>query len=228
MRRILTLGLLCAALPWALAAKERAPELARFHDQIQVTGDMPLIQPVDYGQGVRIAFSIGELEIEATDAAEIRTDLKIDCKQLDAERCQRYARRLRLEPRVVGDQVEVRLVGLRRSLWRKLGVRGRISVPRWAPLEVRIGIGDVEIHAGDKDLAVSMKIGDLTIHAPRETVASVTMDTGIGDASIHGAGVAAEGRRRMLVGAKLRWTEGEGEADIDVGLRIGDAQVILE
>lgn len=219
--------LLCAALPWIAAATERTGELPRFHDEIHVLGELPLIQPVERGQSVRIAFGIGELEIEATDDAEIRTDLRVDCKELDAERCRRYAERLRLEPRVVDDTVEVRLVGLRRSQRRKLGLEGRITVPRWAPLAVRVGIGDVEISAGDEDLAVSMGIGDLTIRVPRETVATVAMATRIGDASLRGA-VYVEGRRRMLIGAKLRWQDGEGSAAIDVGLRIGDAQVFLD
>ncbi|MCP3956700.1 MAG: hypothetical protein GY719_02490 [bacterium] len=228
MRRILTLGLLCAALPGLVSASDQAPDLARFHDEIQVFGEMPLIQPVDYGQGVHIAFGIGELEIEATDAAEIQTDVRVDCKQLDPERCQRYAQRLRLEPRTKDGVVQVRLVGLRRSQRRKLGIEGRITVPRWAPLRVDLGIGDVEIHAGDEDLAVRMKIGDLTVHAPREAVASVAVATRIGDASVHGGGVDADERRPMLIGARSRWDGGEGDAVIDVGLKIGDAQVVLE
>lgn len=227
MQRILTLGLLCAILSSTAPATERTSELPQFYDRIQVTGDLPLIQPVDVGQSVRISFGIGELEIEANDAAEIRTELEVDCKQLDAERCRRYAERLKLEPRTKDGVVEVRLTGLRRSQRRKLGLDGRITVPRWAPLDVRVGIGDVTILAGEKDLAVNMGIGDLTIRAPRETVGSVVMGTRIGDASIHGD-VQAEGGRRMLVGSKLRWRDGEGEAAIDVGLRIGDAKVVFE
>ena len=158
---------LCAAVPWVAAATERAGELPRFHDEIHVLDEMPFIQPVEPGQSVRIAFGIGELEIVATDAGEIRTELEVDCKELTAERCRRYAERLRLEPRLVNDVVEVRLVGLRRGQRRKLGLEGRITVPRWAPLAVRVGIGDVDIRAGSKDLAVSMGIGDLTITRER-------------------------------------------------------------
>ena len=228
MRRVLTLGLLCAFVPALAPAADQAPDLARFSEEIQVFGDMPLIQPVDRGQGVRITFGIGELEIEAADVAEIQTDVRVDCRKLEPERCEYYARKLRLEPRVKGDEVEVRLVGLRRSKRRKLGVEGHILVPRWAPLEVNVGIGDVDIHAGDEDLSVRMKIGDLTVHAPREAVSTVAVATRIGDASVSGVRYGADERRRMLIGARALWDGGEGDAVIDVGLKIGDAQVHLK
>jgi hypothetical protein len=92
---------------------------------------------------------------------------------------------------------------------------------------VRFTVGDIEIHAGDRDLTVKMGIGDLTVHVPAERVASVRAATRIGDASLRGT-VHGTGRRRMLVGARVAWHEGTGPSHIDVGLKIGDASVVLE
>jgi len=92
---------------------------------------------------------------------------------------------------------------------------------------VRVGIGDVDIFAGDRNLAVRMGIGDLTVHVPEDRVHSVRAATGIGDASLRGA-LHREGKRRMLIGAKINWAEGQGPIDIALGLRIGDASVVLE
>ena len=117
--------------------------------------------------------------------------------------------------------------GLRRSQRRKLGLEGRITVPRWAPLAVRVCIGNVTIRPGSENLAVKMGIGNLTIRAALETVGAVSMRTRIGDASVRGHGRTAESKRRML-GSEFEWTGGEGAADIDAGLRIGNAQIVLE
>jgi hypothetical protein len=100
-------------------------------------------------------------------------------------------------------------------------------VPREAPLELRVGIGEIDVRSGDESLKVVMGIGDLEIRAPLERVRSVRVVTRLGDASLRG-GVRHEGRRRMLLGAAVAWSEGEGAADIDVGLRIGDASVVLD
>ena len=228
MQRVLIFSLLCVVLPWTAQATEEPKPLPRFYDQIEVLDDLALVQPVAAGQSVRIAFGVGELEIEANDAAEIRTDLRVDCKELDDERCAKYAKRLKLEPSVKNGVVEVKLSGLRRSRLRKLSLEGRITVPRWAPLTVRMGVGEVTIRAGDKDLAVDMGIGVLAVRAPKDAVGHVAMGTRIGDVSLRGGGTRAEARRRMLVGATLEWAEGEGDASIDVGLRIGEVEVVLE
>ena len=37
-----------------------------------------------------------------------------------------------------------------------------------------------------------------------------------------------EGGRRMLIGSRLRWSEGKGEGQVSVALKIGDAKVVLE
>ena len=64
---------LCASIPWAARATEPAAELPRFHDEIHVLGEMPFIQPVARGQGVRIAFAIGELEIEGPEQGVLQS-----------------------------------------------------------------------------------------------------------------------------------------------------------
>ena len=70
--------------------------------------------------------------------------------------------------------------------------------------------------------------GDLTVRVPEAHVASVQVSTRIGDASVRGADGYLEGARRMLIGSRLRWDGGGGTARIEVGLKIGDAKVILE
>ena len=216
-----------AIMPLAADAEEPGPP--QFGEQITVIGEAPFVYPVAMGQPVSIRFGIGEIDIEAGDLSEVRADLQVSCRETLAEAlCEKYQRRLRLEPRETADGVEVRLVGLSKWKLRKLNLRGRVEVPRWSPLQVKMGIGEVDIRSDAEDLSVKMGIGDLTVHVPAANVASVQVGTRIGDASMRSDRQHFAGGRRMLIGSRLHWWEGEGSARIEVGLKIGDAKVVLE
>lgn len=224
----IALTIFCCLAVNALAATEPSPtELPQFSDSIQVVGDTPVVFPVEPGEPITIRFGIGELDIVAADVSQVQAELEVGCKDLSADRCASYTERLRIEARRREDGVDVVLRGLSKWKLRKLDLEGRVTVPRESPLVAEIGIGDVEIHGGTEDLEVRMGIGDLTVRVPEDTVASVAMATRIGDASLSGSQHRA-GSRRKLLGARVAWSEGPGDARIDVGLRIGDAKVVLE
>ena len=226
MARVLT-WVMVLLLPAAVAAEattETPAGAALFAEVIEVLDNTI---PVAMGHSVRVRFPVGELKISAAAVSEVHTALEVRCERLSEALCAKYSRRLRLEGIDREGVVEVRLVGLPKWKLRKLQLDGVVTVPSWAPLDVQVGIGDVDIYPGDRDLGVRMGIGDLTVHVPRERVHSVRAATRIGDASLRGA-IDRAGKRRMLLGARLNWTEGEGEIDIALGLRIGDAKVVFE
>lgn len=227
MRLFVYATVLCLMLPAGLSASDSTQ--TTFHDAITVTGEMPLVIPMVSGQAVVVDFSIGELEISAADSSQVRTELTVRCKNLSAEQCASYRGRLQLVAETTDDNVSVRITGLSARKMRKLEVEGRIIVPRWAPLEVRMGIGELNIEtSGEKDLRVDMRIGELIIHVPKEQVSSVELGVGIGDAWVEGEGVDIEGKRRKLLGARARWEPHNGEARIAAHLGIGDLGVVLE
>lgn len=204
-------------------------DLPRFSEAIYVVGDIPFVELVEFGEPVTIRFGIGELDIESSSAQEVRADLDVRCRpKLSDALCEKYRQRLRLEPHRTEEGIEVRLVGLPKYKMRKLELDGSVRVPRWSPLTVKVGIGDVDIRSDSENLVVDMGIGDLTVRAPAAAVGSVKVGTRIGDASLSRASGYIAGKRRMLIGAKVNWAQGEGDAAISVGLKIGDAKVVLE
>jgi hypothetical protein len=210
------------------AATDASPaELPTFADEIYVVDEIPLVVPVTPGEPIRIEFGVGELEVEAIEDSELRAEVRLDCRDLDRATCLERGKRLVIEPRRTASGLEVRMKGLSRRWLRKIGVTGSVRVPRSSPLDIDIGIGDVDIVSGDEDLRVDMGIGDLSVEAPGERVGAVTVRTKIGDASLTTAGESRPGKRVMLVGARVRWQEGQGPSTIEVGLRIGDARVRL-
>ena len=215
--------LVCLVVPMAAHADDGL----RFEDEILVVDQLNHMIPVDLGQTVAIFFPAGELDIRAADVTEVQTELHARCRKISESTCDRYRKQLRFETKVVGDRVTVRLVGLSLRKISKVGLEGRILFPRWAPLELRMGFGDVDVDAGDKDVTVAMKIGDLTVHADHLNIASAKVGTRIGDAVISGP-IDAEGKRPNLIGAKSNWLQGPGTSVIEVKLGIGDAKIYLD
>lgn len=210
-----------------LAADSPRADLPVYTDEIDVLGHLHRVVPVSPGEPVRIVFGVGELDIEAAEVSELEAELIIGCGEVDEDKCGRYQRKVRVDPVKTDEGLEIRLLGLSKRILRRIDVTGSVIVPRDSPLAVQIGIGDVDIEGGDRDLLVRMGIGDLSVQVPEEQVGDVTVRTRIGDGSITLPKRYVAGKRKMLIGAKTQWV-GDGESRVDVKLRIGDARVRLE
>ena len=204
------------------------PDLPRFSQTVEVVDHMRLVHPVARGERVEVVFRVGELALEAADVAEVRTELAVGCARLSESRCARHREGLRLVARHDGGVVRVELAGLSTWSLERLDLKGRVVYPRWAPLSLRLGIGVAELATGERDVEVTMGIGELSIRSPRQAVGKVAMRTRIGDATLRGGDGDERARRPLLVGAKLEWSEGAGPAEIRARLGIGDARVVLE
>jgi len=203
-------------------------EMPTQEEVLFVVGEGPVIAPVEPGQAVSVIFGVGELDVEAQPVREVRAVVEVRCRPRREARCDKAKKRLRVEPRQTAEGLEVRLTGMNKYLLRRLEIDAKIIVPYDSPLDVRAGIGDVEIRGGSERLTVRMGIGDLRVRAPEKDVKSVRVRTRIGDAGLRNGEGHRAGSRRTLIGAGLRWSGGDGTEPIDVWLRIGDAQVILE
>lgn len=212
-------------LGFVTVAVEAADDLPVYSESILVVDTPVYMVEVPPAKAFEVAFRVGELDIESRPVTRATLELQADCRKLDPDVCRRKLSRVRLHTTELEDRVRVELRGLSRRAMRKLDVEGTIVVPERAPLFVKMGIGDLDIESGPQDLHVAMGIGDLSVHAPRQAVGGVEIKTGIGDASLHG--VPARTQRRRLVGAKVGWQDGAGDAHIQLRLKIGDASVRL-
>jgi hypothetical protein len=200
---------------------------ALFSDSIVVIGEPVYLVPIPQGKAFEVSFKVGELQIEARPVFDARLEIHATCKEVSEDFCRRRVARLTLKTTDLDDRVRVELTGMSRREMKKLGVEATIVVPERAPLIVKMGIGELEIDAGLADLDVGMSIGDLTVDAPSDRIAVVGITTRIGDASLETKDDFRDGRRKMLLGAKLQWDEGPGDSSIAVKLGIGDAKVRL-
>ncbi len=210
-------------------ATETDPSAVPFSDSILVTAKPIHLVEIPEGKAFEVAFKVGEIDIAARPVFEASLEIDATCKEVSREFCEKRLERLKLKTRELDDRVRVQLTGMSRREMKKLGVEATIVVPDRVPLIVKMGIGDLEIDAGPENLEVGMSIGALVITAPSESVGSVGISTRIGDASLDTVDDGYQsGKRRMLIGAKVRWDEGAGDSRIAVKMGIGDAQVKLE
>ncbi|REJ86045.1 MAG: hypothetical protein DWQ36_14945 [Acidobacteria bacterium] len=203
--------------------------LASYSEEIFVVGEGPAIAAVEPGEPVRLRFGAGELQVLAGDSPELRAEIEVRCPPARRALCGEAKRKLRVEPRRTTDGLELRMAGMRRQLLSRLQVSGTVVVPRDSPLDVKIGAGDVDIEAGDRDLTVRMMAGDLRIEGSRDQVALANARARFGDAAVHVDG-RVHSRRKALVGARGQWSQedGKGAQSIQARLRFGDARIVLE
>ena len=213
MKRFLSFALLLFASALVAHAAERRI-LSR---EVQVGRD----------QTVRIEIPVGETRVESVEGSTLTAELTLECRWAQRD-CERVLDEVKLEVRSTKRRLRLELEGLPRWHKSKLEIEGRITVPRSAPLEIDFGVGELEISGHQGDLWVDMGVGEVEASLPRQAVGLVSLDVGVGEAELFGAGSRVEGRRSMLVGSEVYWDEGPGRSRIHIDLGVGKITLRLE
>ena len=174
---------------------------------------------------IRLEFPVGELKVVATDEPHVRFDLKVRCKSGSDEHCEEIANRLILDSDDTGGTLHLKLH--KYPQWNNHGmeVMGQLSVPRTMPVEVEMGVGELDITGLEGDLDVTLGVGQADIRALRAKASHVSVDTGIGDAEIQGGG--SDTHSRGFIGSHSVWTDGPGRGAVRLHVGVGDATVRL-
>lgn len=182
---------------------------------------------VKAGQTVRLEIPVAEIRIEAVDGPRMRADLTLECRWSRVD-CRQALNQVEFEVRSKERRLRLELEGL--PQWHKsnLAIEGTLEVPRSAPLEVDIGVGELEISGAEGDLWIDMGVGKVEAWLPQGAVGSVSLDVGVGEAELFGADARIEGRRSLLVGSEVYWDDGPGESRIRIDLGVGEINLRLE
>jgi hypothetical protein len=217
MRRLFIAAPILAAATLALPAAGRAATEKDLRATASAAG----------ASRIHLILPIGGIEVRGDGGAEVRAELRVVCKHHDA--CEDRMADVFLDSSRQGDRLTLEVRGYP-SLWRgeNMEVRGVIHVPAETPLAVDMRIGDLRVNDIGADLRVDMGIGDVRVNAPAERTGRVRLGAGVGDASLRGPAGKIEGRRSLLVGAKLEWEEGRGTSRVDIDLGVGDVSVRLD
>jgi hypothetical protein len=125
-----------------------------------------------------------------------------------------------------GDRLKVELKGWPKSGNRGLEVNVQVKVPLDLALGVDLGVGELRIEGLEADLSADLGVGEVTVIMPAAAVGEVSVDTGVGEATLHADGRHWEGKG--FVGKELNWSKGRGKAAITVDCGVGEADIRLE
>jgi hypothetical protein len=179
------------------------------------------------GQNLEVGLKVGEMEVETAAIDEVRVEVTASCRPKSLDKCQERLERLRVESTTDADGTFVKVAGASKR-YSKMEVKARFIVPEDSPLMVRMWAGELRVDGGGQDLSVRLKFGDVTVHQPLSRTHSVLVDANLGDASIFTTEGEADPSRPLLVGSKVSWNDGEGDAKVAVNLSAGDITVHLE
>lgn len=179
------------------------------------------------GQTVRIQIPVAELKVEAVDGQQVSAELTVRCRWALKD-CQDALGRLELASLSSPKRLLVELAGVSKWSGSKLDVEGRIRVPRGSPLEVEMDVAELEVSGVEQDLRVDVGVGEVRAWLKADKFGRTFLDVGIGQAELIGAASPPQSRRSLLVGSEVNWSEGSGEARIDIEVGVGEVTVWFE
>ena len=210
---LLSLSLLASAA----ASADEYPYLA---------ADQSIDIELQEGMPLRLLIPSGDIDVIGVKGNELHAELTIRC-ETDSGKCAERAAATGFETTERDGRV---VVGLKDISFFKSGsmeIDMKIEVPRETSVELLMGAGDLDVKDVSGCLRVDMDAGDLDVEAPADTVRSVAIDVGMGDAGLTVGKKSYEASRPFLVGAEVEWDEGEGECELRADLQFGDATVTL-
>lgn len=176
--------------------------------------------------GVRIDIPVAELEVLGSNGDSIEIEFTASCKR-DHD-CKDVLDQLEFETHGSRNTLRIDLVGYPKWGKGRVELEGSIRIPRRLEVEVELGVGELEIKELSGDLRAELGVGEINAWVDKGTVRTVTLDAGVGEVELYGAGTRLEGRRSMLVGSEAFWDEGPGEARIFLEVGVGEISVWME
>lgn len=184
-------------------------------------------QPVPAGTDLEVSLEVGEMEVETAAVDEVRVEVTATCRPKSLPKCAERLERLQMESATTDTGTAIKVAGVSKR-YSKMLVEARFVVPETSPLTVRMYAGELQVQGRGQDLAVKLKFGDVTVHQPEADTKSVLVDANIGDARIFATSGNPDPKRPFLVGSKVSWNDGKGEAEVAVKLSAGDITVHLD
>jgi hypothetical protein len=169
--------------------------------------------PVDEQSAIRLDTSV-EAEFTAT------------CKR-DRD-CEEVLGNLDFESHGSRNTLRIDLVGYPKWGKGRVELEGVVRVPRGMEIEVELGVGELEIKDLTGDLRVELGVGEINAWIDKDKTRAVTLDAGVGEVELYGAGTRLEGRRSMLVGSEVHWDEGPGQSRVFLEVGVGEISVWME
>lgn len=181
--------------------------------------------PADGIQRVDLDIPVGEVIVEGWDQQQVQVNVKLECDR-DTAKCRELAQKVRVLYSQDDEWLRVEIKD-----WPKMNNKGleahvRLQIPRELGLNADLGVGELSIKGIEGDLTVDVGVGELGITMPAAAVASVSADTGVGEANLtaHGRHYESSG----FIAKEIRWDKGTGSSRVKVDVGVGEIHIKLQ
>lgn len=215
------------ALALGLAATTGLALLAAPAAEAAMLTTDPHVFNVTANHRVHLEFPVGELKVIPSDGSKVEFHIRVKCRGRHEDRCEEWANELVLQSDDKNGTLHLKLEDYPK--WHRSGgfsVHAELYVPRKLPLEIDMGVGELDLTGLEGDLDVDLGVGDADIRTSRRAAGHIMVDTGIGDAEIRGTD--GEAQRSGFVGSHASWRSGTGKSTVRLHVGVGDATVRLE
>lgn len=179
------------------------------------------------GQAMRIDFHSGDLRIEPATGRKVTVELSLECKWRRDD-CEETLEEIEVDWISSDRRLRMEVDGLDSWRFTRIEVEAVVKVPSDARLTVDMGAGRLEIEEHANDVRVDLGAGEFRLFMAEAAVESVSIDVGVGEARLRGRDTYVSGRRSMLIGSEVMWSDGPGKALVDIEVGAGEATVWLE
>lgn len=179
------------------------------------------------GQRLRLEIPVGDIEIEASDRTQVEVELTVRCRWSLAD-CRHAVEQIELAERSTAKRLTVELSGLSRWRGTTLDIEGTILVPHSTPLDVEMGVAELDVTGVEQDLRIEIGVGQVRVWMSEERIGRALLDVGVGEVELLGAPRRASARRSFLVGNEVHWDDGPGQARVDIEVGVGEITLWLD
>ena len=169
---------------------------------------------------------VGEFTFTGEARSDVEVRLTVRCERPVKIPCRDAARRIAIASATRDETLVVEIDQWPKKRNDGLHLELDVALPRDLALTADLGVGEVEVSGVDGGLTLDLGVGEVTVHAAESAVRRVSLEVGVGEASLRVGNRLVEGKG--FLGKDLDWSLGTGRSAVKVDCGVGEVSVRLE
>jgi len=176
-------------------------------------------------------FDVGEVTITGTDDEKMRAKMIVKCPEFD-NKCAKHMADIDFVSSTSAEGFSLSTnkhsaFKLSSFKFKNATIITRIEIPIVRQVNIQMTAGELDLKHVNACINIDMSAGEVNVEVLKENIASVDIDTGVGEASLNINGRKVREKRSLLIGGEIQWHGGNGDCHLKIDLQAGEATVKL-
>lgn len=202
-----------------------------------IEGERHITMQQDVGNAkvIRLNLPVGDVAVTGIAGNTITTEVTASCKDVPTEKrlkCYELLTKLEWTQKIGSTSTSTSTFALAPtgiSHYDHAKVEIKIGVPQDKNLNIDLSVGSLNITGTSGCLTADVNAGEIHITQEEAQLAAAKLSANVGDVELTSAGgEKTVGKRSLLVGANLSWTQGKGDCEIEAGVLAGKVNLVLK